>query len=70
VNPIYLVILSEGSSTKVPDAIEIVAIPSPSVTIPVTVTPGPTKFNCVIDPNPAAPPTTLPSSLTVIPNSN
>jgi hypothetical protein len=47
-----------------------VAIPKPSVTNPVTETPGPTKFNCVMDPTPAAPPTTFPSSLTVNPSSN
>jgi hypothetical protein len=45
VNPIYLGILSFGSSTMVIELTVIVAIPNPSVTIPVTVTPGPTKFN-------------------------
>jgi hypothetical protein len=70
VNPMYLGILSVGSSTIVIELTVTVAIPKPSVTIPVTVTPGPTKFNWVIDPIPAFPPIIFPSSLTVIPSSN
>jgi hypothetical protein len=69
VNPRYLGVESTGSSASNPLEIVIVAIPSPSVTIPVTLTPGPTKFNWVMDPIPALPPIILPSSLTVIPSS-
>jgi hypothetical protein len=45
VNPIYLVTVSVGSLTLFAAKIETVAIPRPSVEYPVTVTPGPTKFN-------------------------
>jgi hypothetical protein len=64
VNPRYLVTVSVGSWTLFAANIDTVAIPRPSVTNPVTVTPGPTKFNCVIE---FAAPTIVPSSLTVIP---
>ena len=64
VNPINLGVESMGSSTGFPLVIVIVAIPIPLETYPVAITDGPTKFNWVIDP---AVPTTVPSSLTVIP---
>jgi hypothetical protein len=63
VNPINLGSESSGSLTIGFDIV-IVAMPIPDVTVPATDTPGPTKFNCVIE---FATPTTLPSSLTVIP---
>ena len=62
VNPIYLGTESTGSLISVDEEIVIVAIPIAA--FPVTVTPTPTKFNCVIEP---AAPTIVPSSLTVIP---
>jgi hypothetical protein len=69
VNPINLGVESTGSDITPAVVIVTVAIPSPSVTTPVTVTPGPTKFSWVIDPIPALPPIIFPSSLTVIPSS-
>ena len=55
VNPMNLGSESVGSETSPAAEMLIVAMPRPSVTIPVTVTPGPTKFNWVIDPIPALP---------------
>jgi hypothetical protein len=69
VKPINLGAESLGSAMIPAVLIVTVAIPRPSVTTPVTVTPGPTKFIWVIEPIPAFPPSIFPSSLTVIPSS-